>query len=225
MEYRVSRVRAHHRPDQDQFWKEMVLALATASTPIELERYLTEVSPEYPGLRDPLAAREALRKQVASARRALTRARSAGHDEPTQPAVQTRVPIKASERAVFEALFDEALRPTAWTALLGAELFATSHGLEIATAIVESLGRTAPSGEPAEWLQRVQPEAVRMELADMALAPRSKVNGRILDDAIADLQRRREEADLRRMRPAGPDDDDTLGRINERLKGLKPKYE
>lgn len=215
VDFRMARLRERSDPEDPEFWAEAIRILAREANPLEVERYVVELSGRYPGLRDPVAAQKVLAREIARHRAASSRARS------TSPALQAAVaaPTMSSlERIVFLGALREDLREAAWPSACDPDLFVSRPAVEIARALA-ALGPAPPGGEPALWLGRIEDEEARQALIDLALKADRVVSREELVGACTRLEVKRQRREAQRLRREGPSDpDERLRAVQERLR-------
>jgi DNA primase len=222
IDFRVKLVEGELDPGEPEYWKRMVETLAKAPSELEIEKHLVALSGRYPGLRDPLAAQRALRRQVLAHRRSdrrpgVARAAVRMAELPVDDA------LHALERAVLAAALEDDLRMDAWRAATDESLALTSKGALVMRALATCFPDGAPREPAALWLAKVEPEEARAALADAGFGDPGSLNERTVADAIAALDRRKEARAIRAIRPTDAHDDDALLEIQRRAERLHPK--
>lgn len=221
LEFRLEVLRSRLKPEQDEFWDEVVKVLATARNPLELQRFLPGLASDYPGTKDVVAARKALESMViAERKRWKTNSKTVSSEEvPQESRVQKRVNLTGPERAIFRALGNALLISDAWRYLADPELFETPTATTLAKKLGESFD-SQPTDAPVVWLNKVENEIARNVLTDLWMEGGEPLSIEILKEAESRLRARQEERNVRRT--ASSDNGlDRLAEIHERLKKLK----
>lgn len=195
-EFHLRRLRASSSPHEPEFWSRAVEHLARASR-IEAEVFLPELAAEYPGVRDVSAAMAAIRKMVEEKRNPSPVRRATTGVKPS--------PASLRETVVLAALFVPDLAQAAWDACSQPELFISPEGFEIAQALSSTFPTEAPSGAPAAWLSRIEPEEVRQRLCDIVDSLSFEVQAEVFEEAIGHLQQAKKKRQLEGLRD-NPDD-------------------
>lgn len=230
IDFALMGIRSQRNPSESDFWVEAIEVLATYPMNLEIEKHIEELAALYPGVRDQIAAKSILRRQVIDARR-TKRAANAGRGEAPAPkhAIH-KSPISVLERAIFVAFVRERQRQKAWQALADSEIFETEAGAKLALAIRGAFPNRPPEGKPAEWLSQIEPADLSTSLAELEMGWRHKIgDDRIdpdeeLDEAIAALKKKRDTRLVQELKTANSDDDkqesERLREISERLRNL-----
>lgn len=223
LEFRLLRVRNTTSPEQPKFWEESIALLADA-TPLEAERAIQELAPLYPDLRDPVAAREAIKRQVLQ----KTRTNRAPESRPGARAPRPRfhkTEMTGPELALLLGIEQPELRGMIWPILRRAELFPTSKAYELVTMLLDAFPDEPPKGAPREWLGQCEPEEVRFRLSDLWVNSEQIVDTIVIKDAIERLEDRSESVALRQawQSESGALSEEALAEIRDRLIRLKTK--
>lgn len=218
LEFALQRVAEAHPQRGPEYWKDVVVAFARARSDLELERLLPGIAAQYPDIRDPVAAQQALKRQIASSRKAI---RPAGSDAAPAAVRLPEVSMKNWERALFRCLLDPKLAAEAWPLLEQREGFATGAASQLAEAITSSLGPIAPHEPPAVWLARVDPPEARSRLADLDFRDDLPPSPAAVIGAREHLKKNLEKREVHQLRQVLQDDDQKLREINERYRRLK----
>lgn len=220
LEFRIQAIEARFAPEQDEFWAEVVEALAEATNELEVDRYLSALAPRFPGVRDPLQAQKNLRTMVQRRRR-----RGQARDTDVGPAVSARevaraVPIPSAERTVLLAYAEPSVRAVAWEAVADPALFTLDRSAAVAAALGNAFPGGPPSGAPSEWLERL-PEEERTVYADLLMSSSPiHLTEEFVRGAVEKLRQDRERRELRDLR-SGDLSEDKLRELNDRLRRLK----
>lgn len=206
--HRIGQLLARENPQEEAFWAEAFEILSEWRSPLELDEMVVRLAPLYPHTKDPSINQKSIRTGVTEARRRRSQDRRRHPVEPGAPAraaatVAPSQSLSSAEKAVLHAFLDERLRARAWEVLLEPDLFFTQAGDAAAAALRNSFGAGPPSGEPALWLDAVEPQAaadVLVDIAEQALAPASLA---VLEDAYQELLKRRHDRRIRRIIEGG----------------------
>jgi DNA primase len=217
LEYKIQKIKATLKPEDDDFWTAVVEALATASNEMEEDRYLVELAAMYPGATDQISAQKALRAQV---RRFKKQRKTLAHDEPPVRALNPfrSTPLHVSELAIFKGLLEPGLRQLSWNVCGDVDLFPSETGKAVASAVREAFPDGAPTEKPAVWTARIEPEGLRDTFTVALYDPRvDRLTDRFLEDAIAKLRALHDQRQLDQSKRdlAG---DDRLRDVYKRLK-------
>jgi DNA primase len=219
-EYRVQATRQRLSPETEEFWEEVIEALAEAPTELEVDSQIERLAPLYPGIRDRVRAQQALKRDV-SGRRRRVRER-VGSRPPATPAFGMRYELTAPEAVVLRSFVDQDFRRLAWMVTRNAQLFETSLGVSLCEAIHRAFPEGPPEGPASAWLHRIEPEALRDALGALEFDVRSeKIGEGYLADSVQLLKQRLETRSLAEMQQ-GQLDDGKRQEILERLRRLKP---
>lgn len=223
LEFEIRELQKRLKPEDEEFWTELIAILGGAPSEMEMDRFIVQMAPLYPGLRDPIAAQKAIRREVSRHRRRPA-PRGNGQPEaavPKRPEGPQKTTLSASEVAVIGALLREDLREEAWDALQDASLMVTRLGIDLAEAVNGAFPLKAPEGPPALWLAEVEPESLRAKLAEVAADPRVEViREQVLADALRHLRAQKESRELANIKSQGLDDSARTDYL-ERLRRLK----
>ncbi len=224
-------IKSQKNPIESDFWAEAIDVLASYPMNLEVEKHIEELAALYPGVRDQLAAKSILRKQVINARRTK---RAADPHRDSQPAQRTQIhqsPISVLERAVFVAFIRDRQRSKAWQAMASSEIFETDAGAKLAAAIRGAFPSKPPEGKPVEWLGQIEPANYGTVLAELEQAWTNRIgDDRIdtdaeLEEALLALNKKRDARLVQELKSnvgadGSDDDSDRLREINERLRNL-----
>lgn len=224
-------IKSQKNPTESDFWAEAIDVLASYPMNLEVEKHIEELAALYPGVRDQLAAKSILRKQVINARKTK---RTADPYRDSQPAQRTQIhqsPISVLERAVFVAFIRDRQRSKAWQAMASSEIFETDAGAKLAAAIRGAFPSKPPEGQPVEWLGLIEPANYGTVLAELEQAWTNRIgDDRIdtdaeLEEALLALNKKRDARLVQELKSnvsadGSDDDSDRLREINERLRNL-----
>jgi len=224
-------IKNQRNPSESDFWAEAIDVLATYPMNLEIEKHIEELASLYPGVRDQLAAKSILRKQVINARKTKRTA------DPTREGQQTRrlpiqkTPISVLERAVFVAFVRDRQRQKAWQAMANSEIFETDAGAKLAAAIRGAFPSKPPEGKPVEWLGQIEPADYGTILAELEQAWQNRIgDDRIdtdaeLEEALLALKKKQDTRLVQELKSnvgadGLEDESERLREINERLRNL-----
>lgn len=218
LDYRIQAIERRLAPEQEEFWAEVVDALAEARDELELARHVDRLAPRYPGIRDVTRAEKALRQLVTRTRR-----RRVARGEPNERPVTIvehrviRESLTAAEMVVFRAFLSEEFRRTAWVFARATQLFETRVGVELSQAIGSAFASGPPEGPPSAWLDRIEPDELRQSLSDILLDPRGeRLSETFVSDSVVLLRERFERRQTQQMRQEGADPNEVFQRIRQR---------
>lgn len=224
MDFRMAMLNEKLTSEDDAYWTEVVQVLATAETPLELQKYLIPISAQYPGISDRQAAAKALERMVQAERKRLKAgANRRPYVEPEEPVVRSEPLNKklvGAEKVLFMSIFEPGMRQKAWQFAKFPPLMKTDLAIEVATAL-DLLG-DAPEGEA--WLHELPEGTPKELLLELAMGDREPIEFTALEDAVERLGKEKERRDMRRLseeKSIAKQDDSGLRDINERLRKLK----
>lgn len=221
LDYRIQKIKASYRPEDEDFWKEAVEALATATNEMEEDRYVVELAAMYPGATDQVSAQKALRNQVHRFKR---QKRSVRDEDPVPRALNPFASAKlhVSEVAIFRALLEPGLRQLAWNVCGDPDLFATGLGNRLAQAIRTAFPDSPPTTKPAVWVAKLEPDEMRETFIVAHDDPRmDRITDRFLEDAIDVLRKIRQQKTVQRTKREMTGDE-RLREIHSKLKQKHP---
>lgn len=223
LDYRMQALERRMNPASEAFWPEAVTILASGKSDLEMEKHLVRLAGQYPGLRDPRAAQERLRKMILRERRGKVAAAPKERVRATPEFHPLHEPLDSSELFVFCGLLSTEFRTSSWMVTRNPDLFITGTGVQVAQAIGRAFGDGPPSGEPSVWLAKVEPENVQVLLSDLLHDFRSqRITEETLADAVLHLKRRFEMRQAESLRATDRDSKKNQ-EILERLKRLHPE--
>lgn len=194
----------------EAFWTAAIEVLATSTSELQIEKHVMELAGQYPGFRDPIAARDALQREVAARRKPAPRTRRPGAATAPKP---ERDKLDGAERAVLAALLRPTLRDRALTICRDRELWITEAGDRLSHAVSGAVQEFEPN-EASTWALRLQEQEQDL----LATLEAIHVTETVLQDAIASLHAKREQRAIRDLRSS---QDRRLEEISERLRKLK----
>ncbi|MBS1708954.1 MAG: DNA primase [Armatimonadetes bacterium] len=220
VEFRLWLLRQRVAVREDEFWTGAYAALATATDELEIERYAHELAGEYPGTKDRLAAKQAIKRQVASLRRGGSPTRT--HRPGKVGAARAKTGLTGPEEAVFRAMLSPSTKQDAWQALGEAGLFVTGAAEDAAVSLRQTHQGQPPDGPAADWVPSL-PEGPALDLMSSLFMDESAPTGSaVLADALARLRSLREERAAHEIvAKSGDLDDDALRDFHSRMQRLK----
>lgn len=224
LDFRLRAIEARLTPTDTEYWSEAIEALAEAGTDLERESHLTRLAGLYPGMRDVVAARRALRGEVVKRKRSLRQVRTGQIDSAERPTVNLKAQSDPSERVILRGLMHEEVRPLAWKALVDDDVSITEACKGVVNELMGLFGLQAPRGPAIEWMGSLTPESAEI-LGDCDLDPEGLTAGtgalakQVEGAAEKLLQKKKKRAVTELISTAG--DDSRLREINDKLKALK----
>lgn len=223
VEFRLWLVRRRFNVHEDDFWTAAYAALATATDELEIERYAHELGGSYPGTKDRLAAKQAIKRQVSRLRRPV------GQETGRRRATGPRAPgtgLSGPEQAVFLGLLGPTTKSEAWHALAEPDLFVTGAAEAAAQALLAAFPSGPPEGPAVDWVPSL-PDGPALELmSQIYMGESAPLTGAVLEDALASLRSKREARAARELLDrTGEPDDQALRDFFERMRKLKDVQE
>ena len=215
-EYRLELLKRRVGIDKDEFWNGAVEVLAAAPTEREIEVLLMALSPLHPHLRDKKAAHESLRRDVFENRRSL------GRNGRTNERLQVKVfrtTLGQSERFLFRAFLQPALRPYVYSVLGEQGLFETAVGQALAEDIRRAFP-VPPEGAPSNWIHELNAES-QQALTELDMTSGSElITLQFMEETVRKMRDGREAQQVRDLKSSQIDDNVRTEYLN-RLKKLK----
>lgn len=218
LDFRIRSIETRLPPSEPAFWDEVVIALADSHSDLEREAQLTRLAALYPGTRDVIAARRALRAQVIRVRRPTRRADLSPHQ--SYAAAEVRAQLDRRERVIFFCLLREHRREDAWMALADEDLTITPLGRQLREAICNAFPLRAPEGLPVAWLPLLLDVDAIQILQDLELEMTQSPEPE-LDGALQELRKTLQRSAIRTLISTESEAGRDLQAINERLRKLK----
>lgn len=216
LEYKIQKLKATLRPDQDEFWPAAVEALASATNAMEEDKYIVEIAAMFPGGTDQVRMQRALKEEV---RRFKAKRKLAAPDQPVARSQNPfkKTPLSSAEVAVFRALQEPGLRQVSWN-LCGEEgIFVSELARALATAIREAFPDGPPTEKPAVWVPKIEPESLREVFIDAQHDPlEARFTPDVLEAAIRKLRFLKERREDHLIEP-----DDKAARLAQMIEKLK----
>lgn len=214
LDFRLRLVEEKLSPTSEDFWRSVYPILATATSELELARHVVRLSHQYPGLRDPIAAQKALRKQIADLRKQQAKPTKQVAAQPA--AAKPTNKLHRFESSILHSLAVSSIRQRAFAACQELDLFLTELGRYCAQEVVKAFGDSLPKGPPSEWIHLL-PEEVREALIVPDDQPEPTLP--YLEDAIAALDQKRRRRSLQDLKQG--DSDDRLANIQQHLESIQ----
>lgn len=223
LEHKVKRLFERSKVEDEDFWTEAAEILATATSEMELDKYIVMLAGQYPGVANPVSAQNALRRQVQAARRRLKSGQAPSNEakRPVAPRNASAASLHAGEMALFRGFVDEPLRKFSWERIQREDLFFTPVGQEMASAIRTAFPDGPPEGPPVAWVHKIEPADLQAVLQEVQGVLR--LNGlttAFLEDSVAKLVRDVQQRLMQQLK-AGDLDDTKRSEIYRRIKNLK----
>lgn len=221
MEFRMAQLNDRLRPEDDAYWDEVIQVLATAETPLELQKFLFPVAAKYPGIRDRQAATKALEKMVAEARR-KRKAKSkpeTAHQELIPEVGEAKVALPqvsdliGAEKVIFMSLFTAGLRDKAWPFASHEPLMKSAVGRQVATAL-KAIKKVPKAG--SDWVYQVADEGAQSVLVELGISDLEPIELNHLELAVESLSKDFKRREIEEKK-SHLNDDDVLREINKRL--------
>ncbi|MCX7800430.1 MAG: DNA primase [Fimbriimonadales bacterium] len=229
-DFRIRRLAARVPPSDEAFWQQAFEILAEAESELDVERQVAFLAGLYPGVRDPAAAQNAIRRQLQRLRTGRARRRAPRPERETAPLAPK---LSAAERTVFLSLLEPSLRTAAFEALRQEDAMETERGAALSRAIVVAFPQGIPDADPKVWMAQIEPEELRQEFADLVVDHQTKASARQIPDAIPEeflldalerLNASRQRRQIQRLKEEGLDDE-RLRELAERLKRAQQRKE
>lgn len=219
LDYRILRIQSARTPTEPEYWEEIASTLAGSRNHLEVETHIVPLAAKYPGIRDPIAAERALRRQIQQARKRIQEKPRFGEAAVLVKPVETKMDRR--ELAIFQALLSESTCAAAYEALKDPLIFVTELAAELAAIILESFPSGPPNGQPMLWLQEIQDDEGRERFISIAMLPNQVLNEQTLRHAIGQLRTRRDLNSVRPLKETAGEDDTKLREIQEKLQKAK----
>jgi DNA primase len=218
LEYRVQLLKKEYSYADDEFWKLAVAAIAGEIDELQRARFIDNLAPAYPKIRDAAHARTALREQVDRARRATPEYAviNATGPRPSRP-VNLSLSLKAAEVVVFGAVLDAQFRTEIWPFLQDDAHFLTPNGRRLAAELVKSFPDGPPAGAARQWLPETHKGAQELLAAVEQDERTMGLSKTIITDATAYLKRKLDERIVQNLK-----EEQGEGRLQEIMSKLQP---
>lgn len=219
LEFRIRTIESKLQPSDEQFWTEIVDALASSTIPTETERFVTEIATRHLSGQSLRGARETLYSRI----RDRQRQRRKEARRPTRPVEQAdigRPSLSSQEAQVVRCLLEPALATDAWRVLKEEGLFYTSLGRRVVEAVGRAFPDEPPVGPAASWLGRIDDEEVCQAIAETEYGLHLLASEAGLQSAASFLRKERDSRNLATIKES-ESGDERLRKIQERLRNLK----
>ena len=218
LEFRVRSLEKEFSPQDDEFWKQAVEAIAAEPSEMERIRFVEDLAPRYPNIRDSDSARAALSKQVDRFRAGLPAAQTA---VPASNAVGREVverSMSSHEIVVFRALLEEEYRALIWPLLSSEDFFLTKTAQRLANEIGKSFPSGPPDGPARQWIETIESKAAKDLLFSVEQDWRTSgpLSPEYVSESIQFLQRKRESRSMEELKKG--EGDERLREIMDRLR-------
>lgn len=215
LEFQIRSLEKAHAPDEEEFWKQAVEAIAAEPSEMERLRFIEDLAPRYPKIRDARAARSALERQVQKLKSTQARGESSENVAVPRRALIERSML-SSEITFFRALMEEQFRGELWPFLGMDDLFVTKTAHRLGGEIVRSFTNGAPEGPAKQWIESIESSVAKDLLVSVeqdwrAAGPLSE---EYVADAIQVLQQKRQDRRLEELKKS------EVGDPNERLREI-----
>ena len=212
LEHKVKRLEQLYGLDDPKYWSAVAAALASAD-PRDREEIIMPIAQRDPTIRDPERSASALREKVRKIKIADPKAAKA-----TAQSAPESDQITGVERAVFLGFMDEEMRKAGWSACCDTEIFVTAAAARLAEAIASAWPNEAPSGQPTDWIEELQPGELREQLLALSVRQSTPLQESELATAIERLQAGKTRRKVAEMRQDSMTSDDDLMAIHGMLK-------
>ena len=211
LEHKVRRLEQQYGLEDPRYWSAVAAALAIAD-PRDREEIIMPIAQRDPTIRDPERSASALREKVRKIKVGGSRTTTA-----TAELAAESEPITGVERAVFLGFMDEEMRKAGWSACCDTEIFVTAAAARLAEAIASAWPNEAPSGQPTDWIEDLQPGELREQLLALSVRQSTPLQEHELATAIERLQAGKTRRKVAEMRQESMTSDDDLMAIHGML--------
>lgn len=187
-------------PNEAPFWKEAVGLLSKSTSDIEIERFVFQLAPLYPGIRDINAAAAALRREIGRSRRNP----GAAPISPRPTLSPEKIEAHPAEILLLRHLLSPDFAVEAYRALGAEDIAASAQGQLLVEAILKAFPESAPQGPPPTWLPEIESEEARETLATIPLLrSETPLSSEVLHDALVALLKKRDQRRLQKWKVEG----------------------
>ena len=219
LEYRIGALKTEFPIKSEQFWTAAVQVLSQEPNELERGRLIESLAPQYPGMKDKVAARQALTRMVGQphVQRAVVRApvdRSRSEDR------NIATLLHPNEAMIFWALLDEVQRPTIWPLLQEDDLFLTKAASGLAAELLKTFFLKPPEGSASVWMAQIESNVAKELLSGVADVVQRDVRQPIeltteqVDEAVKNLRKKRHERKISELERS----DEELATIHQTLR-------
>ncbi len=156
-DFAIHRLETEAGTQSPEFWEQIPILLAKATSELELEKHLLRLAGKHPTINNPTAALSALRREVNSHRRGKgtkSKRTEAG------PTIDTRIKsVQPAEAVIFKAFFLEPFRDKVWTSISSPTVFVSLTAIDLCKSIQATFGEKAPSGPAINWIGQLPEES------------------------------------------------------------------
>jgi DNA primase len=221
LDFRVRMVEESVSPESDQFWTALANVLTEADTPMQFEGHVSRLVSMYSTIPDIAEAVRTFRTHVQDLW-SEKHPKHRGMVRRVDPNMIIRLSAKdlnPAESTLIAALLTQGLRSIAHEALSIEDLMATPSGKAFSRDYVEAFGGEAPTGEPAQWVMRLNETG--QALLDQCSADQrfGQLNDRFVKDAIEKLKLILRKRQLQTVKDTA--DPNRLANISKTIKGIK----
>ena len=211
-EFRLAQLSAQFGLETEEYWTELVLVLAQTDSELELVGHVERLAPQYPGIRDPLAARSALMRQVKLHRHEKKQA-----TVPTRAAVQMpEMKIPGRERVILAAFEQPEFRSLVWDSFANSDAFESTEAKRFAETF-RATWTEPPAGSIPEWVDQLEPEGLSEAYLNFLMTMEEPLTAEMVRDAVAQVEQRAERRKLREAWEQGNKSDAQIAEIQARL--------
>lgn len=202
VEFKLGLLKSTISPSEEAFWPQAFDILSKTEHELELERLSGELTGYYPGIRDPIAAQAAIRKEVLKRRRKQVSKKQTDADPgPVERRAISKTGFDPREGAIFRGLITEGISREAWGLI-----FELPFMSPVAKQLVAELKRAFPEGPTDSrsdtWLGDL-PADVKDALLQIELKSMTRLRPEDFQRAISGLidRHRRIEKEKERKQP------------------------
>lgn len=210
------RLRGRLAPGASGFWKEYFTIAGYAKNLDEVEPTIRDLAEFFPGDGDIASKHSSLQKQVVRSMRRTKFPPKTIEPRSRMKAKGPKADLDVLEVAVLVALLDLSLQGVAHKILTEKDIFVTQLGIRLSRTLTEAnlLGK-----EPEEWISDLDPETAEV-LTELSMKQLVPITEEALNDAIAELRKKRDLRHLGALRGSGTDDS-KLRELSDGLGAIK----
>ena len=140
-----------------EFWEQIPILLAKATSELELEKHLLRLAGKHPTINNPVAALSALRREVNSHRKGkgTQRKKAEGGDMQRDTKIRNVVP---GEPIILKAFLDERYRAQVWPHIMNPVLFVSRTCIDLCNNLATHFNNEAPTGPAIDWIGQLPEE-------------------------------------------------------------------
>ena len=222
LEYRIHLLKQQHSYAEDEFWKLAVAAIAGETDEMQRARFIVNLAPAHPKIRDATLARAALKEQVDRARKAtpefaVVNAPAAQHVHNANLSSL----LHPKEVLIFGAILDNQFRAKTWEFLQDDDHFLSQNGRRLASELVKTFPDGPPSGPARQWLPQTHKGVQELMSAVEQDNRIIGLNEIVINDAVAHLNRKIDERSAQSAKDS--DSEDRMMHVFGKLKPYKVK--